>query len=94
MVTEEKAVSLREVKAWPNPFEHQLVITYEIDSDTPVQVDLFNAMGQHIETIVPLSEQVAGLHQHKLNGTSLSSGMYLVTIKTPGTRKLIRVIKP
>jgi hypothetical protein len=65
---------------YPNPFNPSTIIRYSLPQRTHVTLTVFNALGQHVATLVN-SEMNAGYHEALLDGTALSSGIYLCRIQ-------------
>jgi hypothetical protein len=61
---------------YPNPFNPATTIEYEIPKQSNVKIDVFDALGRKIETLLN-KEQTAGNYKMSFNGSKLSSGIYL-----------------
>ena len=73
---------------FPNPFNSATLITYHLSSPGPVQLVIYNVLGQPVRTLVDAS-QAAGSYQIRwdaLNqrGVSLSTGIYIARLSYPG----------
>ena len=66
---------------YPNPFNPTTTIEYAIKEDTYVVLEVFNILGQHIETLVQ-EEQTAGRYKVMFNGSRLPSGTYFYRLHT------------
>jgi hypothetical protein len=83
---------------YPNPFNAGTTIRFDLDKRGEIVLTLFNTLGQEVKTLVR-TEKPAGNHSVYWDGTDahgrvVSSGMYLVELRTPdhrATRKLIVV---
>jgi hypothetical protein len=80
----------------PNPFNPSTTIGYQLARDSHVRVDVFDARGAHIRTLVDGRED-AGAHRVAWNGTDgrespLASGVYFYRLTVDGravaTRKM------
>jgi hypothetical protein len=80
----------------PNPFNPSTTIGYQIGDDASVRVDVFDARGAHVRTLVD-EHQRAGTHSVGWDGTgqrgeSLASGVYFYRLTVSGrvieTRKM------
>jgi predicted GH43/DUF377 family glycosyl hydrolase len=60
---------------YPNPFNPETVIAFDVPVDSPVLLEVFNALGERVSTLVdgPLP---AGQHRVTFHGSALSSGTY------------------
>ncbi len=76
---------------YPNPFNMQTTIPFVINSTRRVRIDVFNAQGQFIQTVI--NEVVTeGPHEVVFDGTGLSSGVYfyrMVSGDYTETKKLL-----
>ena len=80
----------------PNPFNSATQIAYHLSSPGPVQLVIYNALGQRVRTLVD-QFQAAGSYQVQWDardqqGVSLSSGIYITRLSYPGgvqTRRLL-----
>ncbi len=67
--------------AYPNPFNSSTVISFQLQRSTKVKVEIFNIVGQKIETLLNRELQ-AGTHQIKWDAANLPSGLYFYTVTT------------
>ena len=72
----------------PNPFNSATQIAYHLSSPGPVQLVIYNVLGQPVRTLVD-QFQAAGSYQVQWDardqrGTSLSSGVYITRLSYPG----------
>ena len=73
---------------FPNPFNSATLITYHLSSPGPVQLVIYNVLGQPVRTLVNQS-QAAGSYQIRWDvldqrGVSLSTGIYIARLSYPG----------
>ena len=73
---------------FPNPFNSATLITYHLSSPGPVQLVIYNVLGQPVRTLVNES-QAAGTYQIRWDvldqrGVSLSTGIYIARLSYPG----------
>lgn len=81
---------------YPNPFNPSTTIKYELPTRSKVQIDIYNALGQHVARLTD-SEKPAGAHTaywqgRDANGNSVGSGVYLYRVKvneSAVTRKMM-----
>ncbi|HEX8547990.1 MAG TPA: polysaccharide deacetylase family protein [Cytophagaceae bacterium] len=71
----EKVKEEVEVSAFPNPLSSNCYISYTLKSSCNIKVDLFNAQGTLLSTLVH-EKQSAGAHKVEVNAGNFSSGMY------------------
>lgn len=81
---------------FPNPFNPNTEIRYQLTSNGQVDLAVFNTTGQRVATLVQ-AEQVAGAYRAVWNGRSddgtvSPSGLYLCRIKTSEFSQTIKMI--
>ncbi len=72
----------------PNPFNSATVIAYHLSSEGPVQLVIYNVLGQPVRTLVD-ETRGAGRYQVKWDarddgGALLSTGVYIARLSYPG----------
>jgi len=78
---------------YPNPFNPSTTIQFQLNSATNVTLDIYNAIGQHVKTLVD-QRMSAGSHQVLFEAGDLSSGIYLYRLAAQSlqiTRKMVLV---
>ena len=76
---------------YPNPFNPSTIVEYSIPENGNVKVEIFNALGEEVTTLVNDYKQ-AGDYKVKFNASALSSGIYYYRIESGNfvkTRKMI-----
>jgi type IX secretion system substrate protein len=68
---------------YPNPFNPSTKIKYDLPKQENVKIEIFNLLGQKIETLVN-KIMPAGSHQVEFNAKDLPSGVYLYRIEAVG----------
>ena len=68
---------------FPNPFNPETRIEYQIPFTTKVELAVYNSLGQKIKTLIN-KEQTAGAYQIIFNASQLASGVYYYKIRTAG----------
>jgi hypothetical protein len=61
---------------YPNPFNPTTTIKFDLPFDTKVTLKLYDVLGREVRTLVD-REMPAGFHQATVEGSSLSSGVYI-----------------
>jgi hypothetical protein len=65
---------------YPNPFNISTVISYELNHDTFVKLDIYDILGRSIKTLVD-AKQPAGIHHVAWDAGGLVSGSYFYKLK-------------
>jgi hypothetical protein len=60
---------------FPNPFNASTTISYSLSANTDVKLEVYNLMGQKVETLVN-GRQTAGFKTIQWDASSYSSGVY------------------
>ncbi|MBZ0264655.1 T9SS type A sorting domain-containing protein [bacterium] len=79
------------IGTYPNPFNAQTSLTFELGTPGMVQVSLYNMMGQFVSTLTN-NHFSAGSHRIQLNVENLSAGTYLVQVKSQDMQKSMKVM--
>jgi len=66
---------------YPNPFNPSTNIEFSIPQATPVQLDVFNVLGQRVATLVNGQTMTAGTHSVAFDASQLTSGMYIYRLQ-------------
>jgi hypothetical protein len=74
---------------YPNPFNASTVISYRLDADVHVKIEVFDILGRRVSTLVDKDEP-AGSHQVIWNGSDaqgnlVASGVYFYRLSTSGS---------
>lgn len=73
------------ITVYPNPFESDVLIEYELETDADVNVNVYDLSGNAAGiTLEPGAVQTQGKHKYTLNGSSLRPGMYIVRVGVGG----------
>jgi len=83
---------------WPNPFNPSTVIRYQLSKRSNVRLDVFNALGQLVKTLVE-GEQTTGVYTVPWDGTNAggvaaASGMYVYRLRAgefTASRKMLLI---
>ncbi len=76
---------------YPNPFNAQTTIRYDVPFAARVQLDVFDVLGRRVAVLVD-EVQDAGVHSASLNASQIGSGIYFVHLAAgpfAATQKLI-----
>lgn len=72
---------------YPNPFNPATVIMYQISSFSDVTLQIYDALGREVETLVN-DRQSAGVYTVTFDGSKYSSGMYFARLTSQGKTQL------
>ncbi len=75
---------------YPNPFNPSTVISYTIPKDELVRLDVYNVLGEKVNTLVNEVQQ-AGNHAVSFNADNLASGMYIYRLTTGNFVKTMKM---
>ncbi len=85
-------VASKTLNVFPNPFEGQVTISYEISKTTNVNVVVYDLSGRQVSTF-NLGSQSKGEYQKTLNLNALPTGTYLIQLNTSGGTSYGKAIK-
>lgn len=88
---DEGPATLQLTQNYPNPFSGSTTIAYSLETNSHVQLDVFNLLGQRVQQLVD-SVQPAGRHEVDVDGRTLASGTYVYRLATNGqvvTRSMV-----
>ncbi|QKG57403.1 alkaline phosphatase [Hymenobacter sp. BRD128] len=68
----------------PVPFENQFQVNFTLPAAGSVTVELFNEMGQRVQTVVAGQRFATGAHVLPVDGTHLKPGLYVATVTIDG----------
>ena len=76
---------------YPNPFNPETTIRYELATEGHVMIDIYNVRGQLVETLIN-ETQPAGEYKLNWNASTEASGMYFLRFSANGNSKTQKVI--
>ncbi len=65
---------------FPNPFNPTTTIKYDLPTDSPVRLKVYDILGREVLSLVD-GVETAGRHEVTLNASDLSSGVYFYRLK-------------
>jgi len=72
---ENVVISHNTVTNYPNPFNPETVINFNLQKDARINLSVFNIKGELVSTLIN-GNQTAGIHAIKFDGSKLNSGVY------------------
>ncbi len=72
-----------QVSSYPNPFNNQTTISFELPYDDFVSLKIFNVLGQEVANLVSGKLQ-AGSHKYAWNAADAASGIYFYRLEVNG----------
>lgn len=75
---------------YPNPFQTETTINYELEKEMEVIVQVFDQSGKLVATLVN-GKQTAGLHQARWNAAQLPAGTYFA--KASAGNEVLQILK-
>ena len=88
----DKRLKAGEGKAYPNPFTSELSIDYNVETDTPLSIELVNALGQSVWQ-QKYGIQTQGLFNATIPTQDLPKGLYHVLIWNDKNQVTLKVIR-
>ena len=79
------------LKAWPNPFNPRVNLSFEMASAGPVELEVFDTRGRKVATIHK-GWMDAGSHQLSWDARGAASGVYLAQITTSEEKQTTRLV--
>jgi hypothetical protein len=72
-----------DLEAWPNPFNPQTMITFDLPAETHVEISIYDLAGNRMITLLPATTLQEGPHTVPWQPQGFAAGVYLVQLKTP-----------
>jgi hypothetical protein len=76
----------------PNPFTNKTKINYHLDNESTVQINIFNNLGQLVETVTEIGKP-KGNYSYEFDASELNTGIYFCTLivngKTAASMKMM-----
>jgi len=76
---------------YPNPFNPNTAISYGLSAFSKVELKVYDVLGNEIATLVD-ENQNAGSYKVNFNGSNLSSGIYIYTLRAGNNFKSAKMI--
>jgi hypothetical protein len=76
---------------YPNPFNSSTTIRYNLPTESPVTIDIYDILGRKVQTLLDVKE-LAGSHQVNWNADDLPSGAYFARLKAGQQSQTMKMI--
>lgn len=76
--------------AYPNPFNPKTTIMYELQRNSWITLEVFDALGRRVRVLID-QEQAAGFHRIAFDGSELVSGVFVVCLTAGGRTQIQKV---
>ena len=73
---------------YPNPFNPTTNITYDIPQSSSVQLNVYDALGREVATLVKRENHPAGTFTVTFDASQLSSGIYFTRLESDGLTRI------
>ena len=81
----------RLLSAYPNPFNPNVKIPFQLLNETHVELNIYDLKGQKVVTLINAS-LLAGAHEVSWNASSYASGVYVCTLESSGKLTTNKVV--
>lgn len=81
------------IKFYPNPFENDLIIAYDLEKPVNVSVYISSIDGSKTYNLASSSQQNSGKHIYRFDGKSLKKGIYVINIVYGNEKETKMIIK-
>jgi hypothetical protein len=76
---------------FPNPFEGSSRIEYQLNASSNVTLEVYNVVGERVQSFVSAEQQAAGKHSFTFEGSV--SGIYTVRLTVDGQSIVQKIVK-
>jgi hypothetical protein len=77
---------------FPNPFNGQTQITYSLDKNATIEINVYNVLGENVAEIYN-GKQVAGNYNLKWNASrSMKSGIYFIRMNVDNKTSVKKIV--
>ena len=85
------------MEIYPNPFRHNVTASFILDKKTYCDLVIYNVCGQKVRSVLS-GNMKSGMHSIHWNsaddnGKAVSSGLYILILKTPGFSNVQKILK-
>jgi hypothetical protein len=89
--TDQTVQPLTLVEAYPNPFNPEVVIAFELSRETDVRITMFDAVGR---VVGRLADRPFGAGRHRVdwNAAGMASGSYFAVVRAGGAARTLPIL--
>lgn len=90
--TTNKLALLPTIEAFPNPFQNELEVTFELQQARTTSLTLYDSFGRIVDVPLQPNWKEAGIYHYKIIDKVLPKGLYFIVLKTGNqsiTKKII-----
>jgi hypothetical protein len=81
------------IKLYPNPFDNDLVIAYDLENTADVSIKVTSLDGLRSFDVATINQQHSGSYMYYFDGSILQKGMYVINIIYGGERETKIILK-
>jgi len=81
------------LRSSPNPFDGATTVRYEVPRDATVTLDVYDAAGRLVTSLVSGEHRAAGVYEARLDGTDLPSGVYFYRLTAGEYHETSKVVR-
>lgn len=85
-------ILIKEASNYPNPFEGNTTIEYQLEETKQVFVSVYDIKGSLVTQLVNGTEQVAGIQQVNFDATHLVKGVYFAHIQAGKKQSIVKML--
>lgn len=78
---------------YPNPYQQQFKVQYQLSEPTDISIALYNTTGQMIADILPNCRQTTGTYTYNCDTRYLPAGVYFVRSTANGVTRLQQIVQ-
>lgn len=81
------------LKLLPNPNQGKFQLSYELQSQMELSIDLYNLQGQLVRELIPMGPKIKGNHVENLEISDVNPGTYMLKLTANGANQFLKVVK-
>lgn len=89
---EQRTEATAGISVFPNPARNKVTIRYELQTGSPVSIELTDIMGRAVKTIATEKQQLPGMYEHSETISDLKTGLYFIKTVINGTEHVTKFL--